>query len=287
MTSSDVSFRRFGRSDIPFAHELKNIAGWNQTQADWEGYCEFEPEGCFVAETCGRPVGTATTIRYADGVGWIGMVLVHPDFRRGGIGTLLLRHAIDYLRRMGTPSIKLDATPMGRKVYVPLGFVDEYEVARYEGVAPPTTGLAAGNVSPLTSAQLAGVAAFDTPVFGADRTRVLAALSRRNPEYCFVATDAGRVSGYLIAREGHQAIQLGPWVAQDSAVAERLLLALFARVGGRRILVDVPGPNRVGREQIEQYGFAVQRGFTRMFLGSNPRPGFPEKFFGTGGAEKG
>ena len=39
-----------------------------------------------------------TTIRYGNTVGWIGMVLVHPDFRRLGIGSKLLREAIAYLQ---------------------------------------------------------------------------------------------------------------------------------------------------------------------------------------------
>lgn len=287
MTPPKVTFRPFTPADIPFAHELKNIARWNQTLTDWHGYLEFEPDGCFVAEVNGRAAGTATTIRYASGVGWIGMVLVHPELRRLGVGTQLLRHAIGYLQRRETRCIKLDATPMGKQVYVPLGFLDEYEVSRFDGVAPMTGTLPSEAVFPFTTDELANVADFDAPAFGADRTRVLASLMRRKPGLCLVARDHAGISGYLIAREGHQAIQLGPWTARDPAVAERLLLAFFSRAAGQRVLVDVPGPNRAGREQIEKYGFTVQRGFTRMFLGENLLPGNPGMVFGTGGAEKG
>lgn len=286
MTSPSVEIRRFGASDISLAHELKNLAGWNQTEADWRGYLEFEPEGCFVAEVDGEPAGTATTIRYAGRVGWIGMVLVHPERRRLGIGTRLLRHAIEYLRQNGTACIKLDATPMGKKVYVPLGFLDEYEISRFEGTAPEIAK-ASDEVSMFDAEALPQLAAFDARAFGADRTRVLASMGRRDPGLCFLARDREGISGYLIAREGHRALQLGPWIARDPYVAEQLLLAFFHRVPGRRVLVDVPGPNRAGREQIERWGFTVQRGFTRMFLGENLFPGDPARVFGTGGAEKG
>jgi len=37
----------------------------------------------------------------------------------------------------GVPTIRLDATPLGRPVYTKLGFVDEYEVTRYGGTPAP------------------------------------------------------------------------------------------------------------------------------------------------------
>ena len=52
------TIRRLVASDIPIAHELRRLAGWNQTERDWAGYLDFEPEGCFAAEIDGRVIGT-------------------------------------------------------------------------------------------------------------------------------------------------------------------------------------------------------------------------------------
>jgi ribosomal protein S18 acetylase RimI-like enzyme len=285
----ELKLRPFTPADIPVATQLKNIAGWNQTESDWRGYLEFEPDGCFVAEAGGQPAGTATAISYGDRFGWIGMVLVHPDFRRFGIGTALLRHTIDYLQRRGTRCVKLDATPMGKKVYVPMGFREEYDLTRYEGVAPATDVIRGGDarVRTLGAGEWDEVVAFDAPVFGAERARVLRSLSRRNPDLCFVARGPAGVTGYLIAREGQNAVQLGPWVAREPATAEGLLRAFLQRVKGRRVFVDVPQPNAPARDLMEKLGFTVQRGFTRMHLGENRHPGIPAQVFGTSGAEKG
>ncbi len=287
-SGSAVTLRRFTAADIPLAMELKNLAGWNQTEPDWAGYLEFEPEGCFVAELDGRACGTATAIRYGDRFGWIGMVLVHPDCRRFGIGTTLLRRVIGYLQQHGTGGVKLDATPMGRKVYVPIGFVDEYEVTRYEGVARASGGAIAPGIREMSPADIAGIAAFDAPIFGSERAAVLRSLSRRNPEMCFVTRDAaGAIAGYLIARQGQNAVQLGPWLARGTGVAAGLLAAFSRKVSGRRVFVDVPHPNGAGLRLVEGLGFTVQRGFVRMYLGSNHHAGLPEFVFGTSGAEKG
>lgn len=283
-----VALRRLREADLGFAAELNALVGWNQTAADWRGYLQFEPEGCFVAEVGGRPAGTATTVAYGRRCGWIGMVLVHPDFRRHGLGTRLLRHSIEYLQGRGVGSIKLDATPMGRKVYVPLGFGDEYEISRYEGVAIAPGGEAGGGpVEPFAAVPLAEVAAWDGDIFGAGREEVLRSMAARKPEWCFVVRDRRGVRGYAIARQGRQAVQLGPWLAEDPATAELLLLAVWRRIAGQRVFVDVPHPNDAGRRLVEQLGCTVQRGFTRMFLGHNDHPGRPSAVFGTSGAEKG
>lgn len=281
-----VTVRRMTPADIPFANEVRACARWNQTPRDWLGYLGFEPEGCFVAEVGGRPAGTATAISYAGRLGWIGMVLVHPDFRRLGIGTALLQAALRYLRDRGIVTIKLDATPMGKPVYVPLGFRDEYEVTRYEGVAPSGAVIPDG-VTALATTPFEELSALDARVLGAARPAVLTDLSRRNPDLCFAMRDGPHLAGYLIARVGDSALQLGPWIARDAHTAALLLQAFFHRVPGKRVFLDVPDPNVAGRGLLQRHGFTVQRTFTRMFLGDNTHPGEPALVFGTSGAEKG
>ena len=265
------------------------------------GYRAFEPEGCFAVEIDGKLAGTAITLRYDASLGWIGMVLVHPDHRRHGLGTQLLRRSIDYLQARGAASIKLDATPMGRKVYVPLGFQDEYEVTRWEGMTPlggarspsalgPT---AFGPENPRCPARSEialhlinpGLVELDAAAFGVRRPQVLSALNARNPELCFMTGD--QLDGYLIARQGREAIQVGPWVARDAACAVRLWAAFCRAAPARRVFLDIPAGNPAARELLVSAGFRIQRSFLRMYLG-NPGPaGLPSLIFGTSGAEKG
>ena len=111
MSVDALQIQTMRRADIPFADSLRHIAGWNQLPADWERFLKMEPKGCFVATCQNNPVGTATTLTYDNKVAWIGMVLVHPNHRRKGIGRALLLKCIEHLRNLGIPSIKLDATP--------------------------------------------------------------------------------------------------------------------------------------------------------------------------------
>ena len=276
-------------ADIPFADSLRSLAGWNQTMRDWTGFLEFAPNGCFVAEVDQVPAGTATTILYDGKVGWIGMVLVHPERRRLGVGSALLRHAIAWLRSQGALSIKLDATPAGKNVYLPLGFREEYDLTRFEGNVPTerTPGSCEHKIQAFTADHLQPVIAFDISAFGVARPRVFSSLITRAPELCFVTYDRTRVSGYLIAREGATALQLGPWTARSPDIAQSLLGAFIARVPGRRLFLDIPAPNHDANQYLYSLGFRAQRNFTRMYLGTNTAPGLTTLVYGTSGAEKG
>ena len=79
-----MRMRQMTRQDIADGMRLKDLAQWNQTEADWERFLFASPEGCFVAEIDCRVVGTAATIIYEDHFAWIGMVLVDPGLRGHG-----------------------------------------------------------------------------------------------------------------------------------------------------------------------------------------------------------
>ena len=93
-----IEIREMKSGDLVAADSLRNLAGWNQTATDWNRILNYQPNGCFVAVNADRIVGTVTTTCYGQKLAWIGMMLVHPDFRRRGIGTHLAEDLHDNLR---------------------------------------------------------------------------------------------------------------------------------------------------------------------------------------------
>ena len=70
---ASLRIRLFAKGDLAFADSLRALVGWNQTPDDWMRFLNHQPDGCFVAELDGQPVGTATTTIYEDKVAWIGI----------------------------------------------------------------------------------------------------------------------------------------------------------------------------------------------------------------------
>src|SRR5258708_8661778 len=168
--SSPLGIRVMTEGDRRFADTVRSLAGWNQTPDDWNRFLTMEPGGCFVAEWDATPAGTATTITYGAELGWIGMVLGHPDYRRMGIGNALLKRCIDYLRERGVRCIKLDATPLGKAVYDRLGFGSEWNLARWERAGiPPHSAAGRPGIRSWRDADAAMIDEFDAPAFWTSR----------------------------------------------------------------------------------------------------------------------
>ena len=277
-----MPMRQMTRLDIPAGMQLKEIANWNQTAADWDLFLSANPQGCFVSEVDGHVVGTVTTIIYEDRFAWIGMVLVDPEFRNRGIGRALLQLAIEHLDSRSISCIKLDATPQGRPVYEKLGFVDEYEIERWR-LERQAVQTKLGAAVP----DLEEVLGLDRKVFGADRSALLQALAGLAPEFVQVSVEREGVVGYSLGRHGSHSDHLGPWVAHDEGGAEQMLDTFLARSGRESIVVDCLKSNPWARGALESRGFRFTRPLTRMRRGGNMHSGRPEVVCGILGPEFG
>ena len=274
--------------DIPTGLALCRSAGWNQLAPDWRRLLALQPAGCFVAEVGGQPVGTVTTTAYGTDVAWIGMVLVDPAHRRCGIVSALLEKAIDHLRAIGVAAIKLDATEAGRPVYQKLGFQDEYEVRRYVA-APPSPGptRAPAQVRPLRDADWTAVSVLDHEAFGTDRTALLRHLWTDNPAAAAVTANGDRLTGFGLARPGHDAAYIGPIVAEKASDADALLTHLIDRLRPARAYLDPLAPNPAALALADNTNFVLQRRLIRMFLGANHHPGTPDLVYAASSFETG
>ena len=285
--SPSLRVRGLHRDDLPFADALREVVGWNQTPDDWRRFLALEPEGCFLAEWDGVPAGTATTLVYGSELAWIGMVLVHPDYRRRGISRALLGHGIARLHERGVRCIKLDATPLGKEVYDRLGFKDEWTLTRWEHAGLPLAPAADGRVRPWRPSDAALVAGLDVAAFGISRHRLLEVLAPQGCAARVLETAPDHIAGYGLLRPGARALYLGPVVADSPDAGLLIVQALLACSRGERIFWDIPDRNAAAVAWARAHGFAPQRGLTRMVFGENPAPGDPRQQFALAGPEVG
>ncbi len=187
------------QADIDFGMKMKNHVKWNQIPADWVRFMDFDPEGCFIAEVDGLPVGTGTTTTYGDKVAWIGMIIVDENYRRHGIGRQIMLACMDYCKRKKIEVPKLDATPLGNKLYLTLGFVEEFLMDRREGKGGRFD--CDRNVRKLGKKDLPEVIAYDAACFGVPRPGIIERFAGEYPEIAFVDRDAGDPSAALAVAE--------------------------------------------------------------------------------------
>jgi len=249
---ADLGVDALRPDDLPAALALSTQAGWNQTPEDWRRVLELSPEGCFAGRLDGRLVATATSAAPAPGVQWIGMVLVDRELRGRGFGTVLLERALAHGRRAEV--VGLDATDLGRPLYLKMGFQDVAPIDRWSGA------LAADG--PSLSCPLDRVLELDRAALGVDRSALLRHLASE-PGVNLLASD----DGYAVLRPGRTAAHLGPIVAAEPAP---LLRAAGRLLRGAPLIVDVP--RRPDLEAVfAAHGLTVARRLVRMTWGA-PRP---------------
>ena len=313
-----LRIRLFAKGDLAFADSLRALVGWNQTPDDWMRFLNHQPDGCFVAELDGQPVGTATTTIYEDKVAWIGMVLVHPDFQRRGIGRALLEHCIAFLKPRVT-CIKLDATPQGKTLYDKLSFKDEWTLQRWETnhVELPATPMKYHVRRWSDAEDTAAMQSLDREAFGVDRWQMVLRTKWQSARFLVHLTPKKRVNAFGTFRLGSRACYLGPVVAESIAGAGPLIKSFLTdlenqpvywnrplaaqsllafdllaqsvrkKLPDQPIFWDIPDANTCAVELAQRLGFTPQRPLIRMFLGENKWPGDPQKIFALAGPEIG
>ena len=278
-----IRIRPMRGEEIPAGLELCRLAGWNQLESDWQRMLALAPDGVVVAEEAGRVCGTGSAVRHGTRLGWIGMILVHPDFRRQGIGSAIMSFCIEHLQAHGVESIGLDATDQGRPVYLKLGFADAAPIRRALGSRP--AGLRAHpEVHPIGEEEWPAVAALDREAFDADRMPLLRQLETNGD--ALVAVGAGGIEAYGFSRPGFLASHVGPVVAANADAGRRVVETLLARLPEGQVLWDYLPGNVAARALAEESGFAPIRELTRMFLGAQ-RGGRMERLFAGAGFEVG
>lgn len=267
--------------------KLKDAEGWNQLEQDWSLLISYGESASFVAVLDERIVGSVTALNYAGAVAWIGMMLVDKAYRGRGIGKALMLGVMDKLK--GCESIKLDATPAGRPLYLKLGFRDEYELYRMTNHLASAISPGENSIVPMKMqvADLPEVAAFDRQVFGADRTKLIARLFERSPELAWIVREKERLAGFCLGRSGQNFIQIGPVHASSQVCAKALMGSAVNQVTGQAIVVDIPTGKSGTIQWLEECGFQIQRPFERMYLHANPHPGTIENLYLIAGPELG
>ncbi|WP_417386301.1 GNAT family N-acetyltransferase [Gimesia sp.] len=139
-----TEFRAFHNTDPPHLLKLWHTAGLGRGAAECLSNDAFEvlifsqpyfdPEGLIIAEENGEHIGfvlagfgandKGSALDYTKGV--ICAVIVHPNFRRKGIGRELVQRAEDYLKSKGATEITAG----------PSGLLSPYLVGLYGGTRP-------------------------------------------------------------------------------------------------------------------------------------------------------
>src|SRR5260370_27010239 len=89
----------------------------------------------FSRASMGCSPGWAGAIAYG-ATARIGLMAVHPDVQRPGIGRAIMEHLLEWATGRGATTVLLDASPAGVPLYARLGFVTHDHARAYRSSHP-------------------------------------------------------------------------------------------------------------------------------------------------------
>ncbi|EGE43290.1 GNAT family N-acetyltransferase [Streptomyces griseus] len=252
----ELPVRRLNRGDLVSCADLCEDRGWPRDEHRWglllsagTGYGVDAPDGKGLAATC-------LTMPYGSDLTAVGMLLVADRYGRRGLARRLMRHVME---TVGEVPLVLYATELGRPLYEDLGFSPVGRAERVggrfgAGAAPdsPSASRPSLTTRPATADDLQAMIRLDLPVFGADRTHLLARLPAFS-DRLQVAEEHGELTGYAALWPSGQAQIVGPLIARDTATAQALVTALAATT-------DRPLRTEVHAAHNELLGWLTERG---------------------------
>jgi len=265
-----VKIEQFTSSDIRLLPPLQP-EGWLPLGPYYEFYVNapFCHPIKYTIDGCMAGIGCAIRHRTT---GWLAHIIVAPEYRRQGIGTLITKWLMNFLiGEWQFKTLHLAATPMGAPIYRQLGFrrMSDYVFMRNGRLKDETPT----EIVPFSSDLRDAALALDAAASFEDRSQLL------EPHWAegrFIKNN-GVLEGYYL-----------PTLGEGYIVATRpevglALMRLKHRNGGVAV---VPEENREAMRYLIENGYSEYRRGTRMIYGE-PLPWRPEMIYGRIGGNLG
>jgi predicted N-acetyltransferase YhbS len=238
-SATGVRYRKFTAADVPAAHALSMVLGWQHRPEDWQFFADTAI--AFVAEEQGVVIGTAMCWKFGAHRASLGLVIVSSAHQGRGIGRKLMEIVLEEL---GPRITFLHATPAGRPLYEKLGFSVCGSLEQHQGSAGKPLPVALLDGEQLRTgipADFPCLVELASRASGLERVALLSAMLERGESV--VLERDGEIVGFSVLRRFGRGHVIGPVVAlrsHDDARAKALIGYWLTGREGEFIRIDVP-----------------------------------------------
>jgi ribosomal protein S18 acetylase RimI-like enzyme len=281
MITDTLKIRPMNRPEVDLAIKWAAIEGWNPGIYDAESYYQTDPQGFFLGELNGEPIGCISAVAYDEYFGFLGFYIVKPEYRGRGFGLKLWQAAMDYL---GTNrNIGLDGVIAQQENYKKSGFHIAYKNIRYQRTGG---GVISSDIVLLDTVPFEELVAYDRQFFPAERRKFLQNwLNLPNSAACGILND-GHLTGYGVVRRSESGYRIGPLFADNEEIAEKILQALLTKGINSSVFIDIPDIHSQAMALVQRH--QMQPGFETARMYTKGTPDLPmSRIFGVTSLELG
>jgi N-acetylglutamate synthase-like GNAT family acetyltransferase len=260
------SVRKMSSEDFEFAVRLTDTMNWGSVEEDFEFMTRLEPDGCLVLLCNSERVGIATTISYGQ-VGWIGNVIVSESRRGKGGGSLLVKHAIQYLMGMDVETIGLYSYLDRIPFYSRHNFQSNSRFIVLKGRGFPASIKV--RIREADEADMQQIIDLDRQCFGGSRSKLLKPIILDSSNLCHVYAEDDKILGFAAVKVFDDVSEIGPLVCREGheSIAMDLLKKNLDELKGCEVSLCVPEKESKIVGLLAQHGFKESFPLAKMFHG--------------------
>ncbi|MGF1772879.1 GNAT family N-acetyltransferase [Vibrio wakamikoensis] len=226
--------------EVSVAVEWAAQEGWNPGLNDAQHYHSADPNGFWVGELDGEPIGCISVVKYDATFGFLGFYIVKPKYRGQGYGIQIWNQGMAYLEGC---NVALDGVVDQQENYKRSGFVLSHRNIRYEGRSAQLT-FDSNAIVKATSVDFYQVEDYLNGFFPVARREFNHAWFSQMQCTSLVYVKEGKVLGAGVIRDCHTGYKIAPLFADSEHIANELYAALVSSVeAGKPVFLDVPEVN--------------------------------------------
>ena len=248
--------------------------GWNPGPFDAEVFWATDPEAFWGFRKEGELIAGGALVSYDGLFGFMGLFIVHPDYRSRGLGRNLWYQRRDCLlsRLNEGASIGMDGVLAMQPFYAEGGFEIAFRDERHE-----KTGChfeMDSNISRIQSDDLDQILTYDTHCFGFPRAQFMKPWLLLPDTHAFKYVSDSEIRGFSVLRKAHIGYKIGPLFADGPGVAEELYKACLNTVPDAPAYLDIPMSNPDAVALTKKFRTEYVFECARMYFGQPPQTPF-------------
>jgi GNAT superfamily N-acetyltransferase len=271
MNLENIDLKKLNKSGLRTLIDWASNEGWNPGKNDAEVFWNTDPDGFYGFYYENQLIAGGAIISYNKEYGFMGLFIVHRDFRNKGIGKKLWHFRRDLLINKLNPNapIGMDGVLDMQSFYNRGGFNIAFRDERYEfnsKIIPFST-----NVSPINKEDFENIIEYDIIYFGCQRTVFLKNWLQMPESKAIKYTENDRILGYAVIRKAETGYKIGPLFANNQKIAEELFKSCLSIAPNNLVFLDIPTTNQNAVSLVKKYNGKYVFECARMYYGEAPK----------------
>jgi GNAT superfamily N-acetyltransferase len=271
MNLENIVLKKLGKSDLTTLVNWASIEGWNPGKNDVDVFWNTDPDGFLGFYYEDKLIAGGAIVSYNNEFGFMGLFIVHKDFRSQGIGNKLwhLRRDLLINRLNANAAIGMDGVVQMQAFYNKGGFNLAFRDERYEfnSVAIHYST----DVSLIFKADFENVIAYDVAYFGCRRSIFLENWLSMPESKAIKYSKDDKILGYAVIRKAETGYKIGPLFANDENIAEELFKSCLSIAPNDLVFLDIPATNQNAISLVKKYKGKYVFECGRMYFGEIPK----------------